>query len=80
MIVVEITLYSAISSSRNKSLGKLVIINDGTGGATVGNYDVQAYGASGKPGKRGRIENYPRQAVAPMNLVRRAIEAAGYTK
>jgi hypothetical protein len=80
MIVVDIYLHSAVSVDRSRPLGKLTIINDGTGSATRGNYDVQAYGAGGQPGKRGRIENYPRTAVAPMNLVRRAIEAAGYTK
>lgn len=79
MIVVNVELVSAIHESRSKRLATLTICNVG-GTKTRGDYSVQAYGASMKPGKSGEVKNYPREAVAVLNLVRRAIEAAGYTK
>ncbi len=79
MIVVTVELKSAISASRNRMLGQLVISNDGTGGETYGNYDARFTGEAGRAGKRGRVERYPRKALAIWNLIRRACEAAGYT-
>lgn len=80
MIVVSVDLASAIHPSRSRRLAMLHIVNDGGGTATHGSYDVIAYGAGGHSGKKGRVEHYPRKAVAVLNLVHRAIEAAGYTK
>lgn len=80
MIVVEVKLKSAIHASRDRLLGTLTLCNDGTGSATLGNYDAEFFGGSGGKGKYGRIGRYPRQAVAIWNLVRRACEAAGYKK
>jgi hypothetical protein len=79
VIVVTVELKSGIHPSRDKKLGQLVICNDGTGGQTIGNYDARFTGPTGRAGKRGRIERYPRQALAVWNLIRRACEAAGYT-
>lgn len=79
MIVVDITLISA-RTGKTARLGRLHISNDGTGGKTRGNYNVEAFKSlMGRP-RRARVENYPRKAVSVFNLVRRAIEAAGYTK
>lgn len=80
MIRVTVELVSARGSQFNRELGRAIICNDGAGTETVGNYSAQFYGQSGGFGKQGRVENYPRKAVAIWNLVRRACEAAGYTK
>ncbi len=80
MIRVTVDLVSAVHESRSRHLGTLILANDGTGTETKGNYDAAFSGASGGAGKRGRVLDYPRQAVAIWNLVRRACEAAGYTK
>ena len=80
MIVVNVRLLSAISHDRDKHLGTLTICNDGTGTKTRGNYTVDFAGASGGKGKSGVVLDYPREAVEIWNLVRRACEAAGYTK
>ena len=79
MIVVEVRLISAISPHRNRTLGRLYIRNIG-GTETKGDYEVEAFGPAGARGKRGVVVGYPRKAVSPLNLVRRALEAAGYTK
>lgn len=80
MIVVEVKLVSAIDESRSRTLGKMMIANDGTGSKTKGNYNATVVGPNGGYGKGGRVLNYPREAVAIWNLIRRACEAAGYTK
>lgn len=80
MIVVEVKLVSAIHPGRDRLLGVLRLINDGTGGETKGNYDARFYGGGGGAGKVGRVLDYPRKAVSIWNLIRRACEDAGYTK
>ena len=79
MIIVSVDLKSAVHPSRDKHLATLHICNIG-GGLHKRDYSIQAYGPSGKPGKRGEIKDYPAEDVAVLNMVRRAIEAAGYTK
>ena len=79
MIIVTVELHSAITQKKTL-LGTCRIANDGGGSATLGNYDAVFSGGKGGPGKTGRVERYPRKAVAIWNLVRRACEAAGYTK
>lgn len=80
MIKVTVELVSAIDPSRSRLLGTAIIANDGAGSVTRGNYNAQFYGGTGGSGKQGRVENYPRKAVSIWNLLRRSIEAAGYTK
>jgi hypothetical protein len=80
MIIVKVELVSAIHSSRNRQLAEMHITNDGNGTDAVGHYDVRTFGENGKPARKGRVENYRRKEVAVLNLVRQAIEAAGYTK
>lgn len=79
MIVVTVDLVSAVSPTRDKQLAQLHICNIG-GTKTRRNYSVRAFGPSGKPGKSGEVHDYPAEDVAVLNLVRRAIEAAGYMK
>lgn len=79
MIVVNVSLLSAVHPSRDRELVKLHISNVG-GTETRGDYEVQIIHPSGKAGKSGRVENYPRKAIAVGNLIRQALEAVGYTK
>lgn len=79
MIVVTVALVSANGSDRNRQLAQVHIANVG-GTKTRGDYSVKIFGPSGKPCMTGLVQNYPRKDVAVLNLVRRAIEAAGYVK
>lgn len=78
MIEVVVTLHSAITGHSTR-LASGVICNDGTGTNRKGNYTVQFGGRKGK-GKSGKVKDYPRLDVSVWNLVRRALEEAGYTK
>lgn len=80
MIIVDVRLASARGHEFDRHLGSLIICNDGTGSETIGHYTADFSGAKGGKAKSGRVENYPRKTVAIWNLVRRACEAAGYTK
>lgn len=79
MIIVRVELLSAVTG-KTTSLGCMHICNDGTGSETSGHYDVRTISNKGYLGRSGRVERYPHKAVAIWNLVRRACEAAGYTK
>ena len=79
MIVVEVKLLSAINRNRDCELVKLHISNVG-GTKTRGDYEVEVFHPNGKVGRKGRVENYPREKVAVGNLVRQALESVGYTK
>lgn len=86
MLVVTVTLDSARTGLKT-NLAKLLIINDGTGSHESGNYDVRV-GRKGRlrtdagvyhhPQRRARVENYPRNSKHVLNLVARALMAAGY--
>ena len=81
MIVVKIELISAISRSRNRSLGMIEISNDGTSkNKTVGHYNIKVLNPEGRVLRRGRVEGHKRSEVSIFNLVRKAIEQAGYDK
>ena len=76
MIVVEMQLCSAISSSRDRQLCKVKIVNDGTSTkASRGNYDVTLYGCDGRRIRTARVENYPRNAKPAWRLLQAAMEA-----
>jgi hypothetical protein len=79
MIVVNVSLLSANGPHRDRELVTLHISNVG-GTDTLGNYLVQVIHPSGRKGRSGRVENYPRKAVAVGNLIRQSLEAVGYTK
>lgn len=79
MIVVEMRLDSAISESRDRPLGSLRISNDGEPtSAARHNYDVEVLGVKGQTIRRGRLENWPRDAKSPMQLLAAALDACGY--
>ena len=81
MIRITVDLVSAVHPSRSRRLGVAEITNDGTG-APVGrcHYDAVFRGPNGGAGRRGHVENYPRNSVSVWNLIRRALENAGYTR
>lgn len=76
MISVTMTLHSAIHVSRNERLVSILIINDGTGTASHGNYDYTIRGRHGRTIKAGRIERWPRKAKTPCALLQRVINHA----
>lgn len=77
MIVVEARLHSAISSSRDATLCRVEIANDGTGTSSRGNYNVRLYsrGWRARLIRTARVENYPRNAVPAWRLIAAAMAA-----
>lgn len=77
MIVVHAHLFSAVSASRDDTLCRVEIANDGTGTAARGNYDVRLYsrGERGRLIRTARITNYPRNAVPAWRLIAAAMAA-----
>jgi hypothetical protein len=82
LIIITIELWSAITKKRTK-LAEMHIANDGTGTATVGSYDGKVLRAPNfhpevNVTRRGRVENYPRQAVTVWNLLARMLKEMKY--
>lgn len=76
MIVARMELHSAISPDRDDNLCKVVIINDGTGTPTRGNYDVKLYARSnGRLVRTARVENWARNAHPAWRLLAAAMKA-----
>lgn len=81
MIVVRAELESAISTSRDRTLCEMEIVNTAEQGiGSHGTYEVLLYSASrtGKRGRlirKGRIENWPREAQPAWRLIAAAFEA-----
>lgn len=60
---------------RKKTLAYLEIINDGTGTASRGNYDVRVFSRAGRLIRSGRVENWPRNVKHPVDLLAAATDA-----
>lgn len=77
MILVKIELVSAIHPSRSRELGRIKIVNDGSGTSNRGNYIAQLMrrGTTDKVLKTTVIQNYPRNAYSVWELVRRILQA-----
>lgn len=83
MIVVRVDLDSANGEQYDAHLFTMVIGNDGTGGRSVGNYNVylgrkgvsDPYAVIRKPLRTGRVENHPRLSAHVKHLVRKALES-----
>lgn len=76
MIKVTVELVSAVSSSRDRHLGTAYIVNDGTGSATVGDYDV-TLSQFGKPDviwRSGKVKNFKRRTLGPWDLLYLALK------
>lgn len=87
MIVVNVHLDSAISPSRDKELARVLIANDGSGTETLGDYRCVSLRGRSKEQldkrvvqRRGKVENFPREADHVLNLVAKALTAMGYGK
>lgn len=81
MILVPMILHSAVTG-KSKTLGSIVIINDGTGTATKANYTVKIIGKSnnaGSPIRKGRVRGYRRKARPQFELIIEALLSCGYT-
>lgn len=75
MIVVKIELHSA-STGQVSELGRVEIINDGTGTVGRGNYRVRRIGKHRRRlGEEARVENHARKSRTIFNLLRKALEA-----
>ena len=86
MIVVSISLDSAIHESRDKELARILIANVG-GTDTLGDYKCVSLRGRGKEQldrrvvqRRGLVENHPRKAEHVLNLVAKALINLGYGK
>lgn len=79
MIVVKIELHSAVTG-RMSEIGRLLIMNTGTGSRRAGNYLVQVLrkGSPGRVQRSGRVESHPRLSASVWMLVRKALEATGF--
>jgi hypothetical protein len=75
MIVVTVELKSAISRTRDRTLGQVTIANDGTGTATRGNYLAVATGRGGRTLATARVEGFPRRSRHALRLLVRALKA-----
>jgi len=76
MIVVDMSLRSAIHSSRDTNLCRLEVVNDGTGTGSRGNYDVRLYARNnGRLIRSGRVEDWPRNARPAWRLLAAAMTA-----
>jgi hypothetical protein len=79
MIVIPIQLKSAISSTRDATLGTLVIINDGTSiNPNRGNYTVQMRSKVNRIIREAKVKDHPRKSLPVGTLVRKALEAMKY--
>lgn len=76
MIVADVNLVSAISSSRDENLCRVEIANDGTGTGSRGNYEVRLYArGNGRLIRKARVENWVRNAHPAWRLLQAAMVA-----
>lgn len=76
MLEIEIRLNRHGRGKVVKTLCTMTIVNDGTGSASRGNYDITISGADGQVFRKGHIEDWPRRQNHVIDLVRVAILAA----
>lgn len=76
MIVAEVNLVSAISSSRDENLCRVEVVNDGTGTSSRGNYEVRLYArGNGRLIRRARVDGWARNAHPAWRLFQAAMNA-----
>jgi hypothetical protein len=79
MIIVDMQLQSAISPDRDRTLGRVLIINDGEPtDARLHNYRVEAISTVGRVFRRGNVRDWPRDSRSPLQLLTAALKALGY--
>ena len=76
MLRVTIELLPLGVESRKRTLGTVLIINDGSGSATRGNYDVRVLSSNGRTFNLGRVTGFPRRREGAVKLLLLALKAA----
>jgi hypothetical protein len=79
MLVVKIELHSAITGKVTE-IGRMHIVNDGTGDVERGNYNVELMrrGTERKVQRFGRVTNHARLSYSVWRLVSKALAAVGF--
>lgn len=77
MIVLKIELWPHGDSSKARSLGLGIIVNEGTGDPTHGNYFVslRSAGKQARKWKEGKVAMFPRKRLLAWDLIYRALHA-----
>lgn len=78
MIEVTATLYPKGDQTRARVLGRIVIVNDGTGDGETGNYDAQLF-AEYCQGRPGRVMGFRRTRQSVWTLVGRFLKQWHHT-
>lgn len=79
MIVVKVELHSAITGKVSE-IGRMHIVNNGTGDHRVGNYIVRLMrrGTTHRVQKTGSVENHARLSRPVWDLVVKALTSVGF--
>lgn len=79
MIVVKVELHSAITGQTTE-LGRMTIINDGTGSNEIGHYDVRTMrkGTKNVPNRIGRVEDHKRLTYSIWTLIAKGLRSLKY--
>ena len=73
MIVINVELWPHGDEKKKKSLGTMVIKNDGTGTNDRGNYEFSLRGKGGRPMASGGILDWPRNRFHVWQLIHRVL-------
>jgi len=73
MIRVTIEIFPVGSVRQGKIAGKALIVNDGTGAKTRGNYLVQIYGGNNKLLGTAKLKDFPRKRLGVWSLLKRCL-------
>lgn len=79
MIRVTVELISAISSDRNRTLGVMEIVNDGTGDKDIGNYTATLK-AEYCDGREGKVMAFNRRKQSVWSLIGAFLKLWGHTR
>lgn len=74
MILFEGVVLSAFGRHSDRSLGRVVIVNDGSGDSRVGNYNVTLKRERGRL-RQARVVGFPRKRKDAWDLLREALIA-----
>jgi hypothetical protein len=80
MIRITVELISAVDHKRNRVLGTLEIVNDGTGTLESGNYVGTLHGEYTAPGgRKGRLTSFSRRRSSVWSLIGGFLKLWGHT-
>ena len=78
MVVIKIELWPKGNENKAREIGRMRVINDGTGNAQLGNYSVEMdhagiyYGKRKNPWKTGKVKQHFRM-MSPYHLLAKAV-------